>query len=284
MTLLGNSSRKTPTVRISGGSRRVMLKTCCAAIWRGDGAKMKPTASAPMATANRASSSLVMPQILTNMVAQTYRAKPWSRRINWRSATAKPTDGTRWIVGRHQRLTYEDRVVAGTSQAVRVLSAPNAALGHTNDVCGNRCGHPHRPLVIDLERDEIALIDADDRGVDLQCDLELGLIVDLDQDVEADTVGQFGKRLQLVLVERCGDQQDAVGAHDPSVEHVAFADREVLAEHRQGARRPSGLQIGDRAAEVWLVGQYGEATCPALLVRLGDRSGIETDKQVTLGW
>src|SRR3954468_11151592 len=66
MTLLGRSSRKTPTVRISGGRRRVMLNTCCAAIWRGDGAKMKPTASAPMATASSASASLVVPQILTN--------------------------------------------------------------------------------------------------------------------------------------------------------------------------------------------------------------------------
>ena len=67
----GSSSRNTPTVRISGGRRRVMSYTCCGAICRGEGAKMKPTASAPIATANSASSSLVMPQILTNMSSRT---------------------------------------------------------------------------------------------------------------------------------------------------------------------------------------------------------------------
>src|SRR5437763_8791926 len=65
-TRSGSSLRKTPTVRISGGSRRTMSRTIVGLIWRGDGAKMKPTASAPMATASRASSSLVVPQILTN--------------------------------------------------------------------------------------------------------------------------------------------------------------------------------------------------------------------------
>ena len=44
-----------------------MSYACWAAIWRGDGANTNPTASAPIATASRASSSLVIPQILTNM-------------------------------------------------------------------------------------------------------------------------------------------------------------------------------------------------------------------------
>ena len=44
-----------------------MSNTTAACTWRGDGAKMNPTASAPIATARSASSSLVMPQILTNM-------------------------------------------------------------------------------------------------------------------------------------------------------------------------------------------------------------------------
>src|SRR2546423_1521812 len=43
-----------------------MSRTIVGLICRGEGAKMKPTASAPMATASRASSSLVVPQILTN--------------------------------------------------------------------------------------------------------------------------------------------------------------------------------------------------------------------------
>ena len=75
-TRLGWSSRNTPTVRISGGSRRVMSKACCTAIWRGDGANTNPTASAPIATAKRASSSLVIPQIFTNMAPVTVPPRP----------------------------------------------------------------------------------------------------------------------------------------------------------------------------------------------------------------
>ena len=43
-----------------------MSRAMPGAIWRFDGAKMNPTASAPMATASKASSSRVMPQIFTN--------------------------------------------------------------------------------------------------------------------------------------------------------------------------------------------------------------------------
>src|SRR4051812_44615391 len=66
-TRCGVSSRKTPTVRVSCGSRRMMSRAWAGCTCRDDGANTNPTASAPMATANRASSSFVMPQIFTNM-------------------------------------------------------------------------------------------------------------------------------------------------------------------------------------------------------------------------
>ena len=73
-TRWGASSRNTPTVMTSGGNRRAMSRAWVTAIWRDDpAAKLKPTASAPMATAKRASSSLVTPQILTN-TSQRYRS------------------------------------------------------------------------------------------------------------------------------------------------------------------------------------------------------------------
>ena len=61
------SFRNTPTVRISDGSRFTMSPTRAGDTCRGEGAKMNPMASAPMATASSASSSLVVPQIFTNM-------------------------------------------------------------------------------------------------------------------------------------------------------------------------------------------------------------------------
>ena len=47
-----------------------MSRTVVGVTWRGlPGANMKPSASAPSATARSASSSLVMPQIFTNIGA-----------------------------------------------------------------------------------------------------------------------------------------------------------------------------------------------------------------------
>ena len=53
-TRLGSSSRKTPTVQISRGRRRVMAATAVGLIWRGEGANTNPRASAPIATAIKA--------------------------------------------------------------------------------------------------------------------------------------------------------------------------------------------------------------------------------------
>ena len=75
-TRSGASLRNTPMVRISRGRRLTMSATLAGDTIRGDGAKTKPNASAPMATARRASSSLVVPQIFTNTEVRRYRAAP----------------------------------------------------------------------------------------------------------------------------------------------------------------------------------------------------------------
>src|SRR6187549_663226 len=104
ITRLGCSSRNTPTVRISGGNRRVMSYTCCAAIWRVDGANTKPTASAPIATANRASSSVVIPQIFTNMRTRGY--------LPDLADAAEFVNGDRGVGRRDQRFADEHGVIA----------------------------------------------------------------------------------------------------------------------------------------------------------------------------
>jgi hypothetical protein len=48
----------------------------------------------------------------------------------------------------------------------------------------------------------------------------LGLVVDLNEHLEADCVAGSRERPQLVPIERRGDQQHTVGAHQPGVEHV----------------------------------------------------------------
>src|SRR5262244_1527765 len=59
-------SQNTPTGVTNGGSQRTIDATCSGVTKRGVfSTKMKPSASAPASTAVRASSRVVMPQILT---------------------------------------------------------------------------------------------------------------------------------------------------------------------------------------------------------------------------
>ena len=79
-------------------------------------------------------------------------------------------------------------------QRRRVVAVTNARFGDLDDAVGDRAADSERTFVIDLERDEIALVDTDQRGVGLERILQLVLIVDLDQYVEA----EFGcERVQI---------------------------------------------------------------------------------------
>ena len=119
---LGYSTAAALEVRTSGGRRRVMSYTCCGAIWRGDGANTNPTASAPIATANSASSSLVMPQIFTNMRAAQY----WQEAPEHVDVTvcarhtplrdAEGLQGGAGVAAGDEGLADEDRVVARSAE------------------------------------------------------------------------------------------------------------------------------------------------------------------------
>jgi len=74
-------------VQISRGRRRVMAATAVGLIWRAKGRNTNPRASAPIATAINASSSLVMPQIFTHTVRPA-QADPRRRPSGQASARA----------------------------------------------------------------------------------------------------------------------------------------------------------------------------------------------------
>ena len=130
-----------------------------------------------------------------------------------------------------KRLTDEDGVVARVGQPPGVPGVADAGLGDLHHVCRD-CGcHPRRPIVVDLERDEIALVHAHQRGARLDRHVELRFVVHLHKRVEADLDSEAVPLDQLVLVQRRGDQQHAVGADQSGVDDVVGADREVLAQH-----------------------------------------------------
>ena len=102
-----------------------------------------------------------------------------------------------------------------------------------------------RPGPVDLERAQVALVDADQRGAGGQGPVELGLVVHLDQRVEARGRRPAARNVvSSVSVEGGHDQQHGVGAHEPGVAHVGLADGEVLAQHRQVDGAGLGQVVG----------------------------------------
>ena len=87
--------------------------------------------------------------------------------------------------------------------------------------------------MVDLEGHEVALVDADQGGADVERAAEFAFVVDLHQRVETDGERAGMEASEFVVRQRRGDQQHAVGSHQSRVDHVEFADREVLADHRQ---------------------------------------------------
>src|SRR5690606_26608770 len=79
----GSGSTNSPTVATNGGISAASARACSALTSRGVGANTKPMASAPAATAARASSRRVMPQIVmrVGMGRETYRGPDGARSL-----------------------------------------------------------------------------------------------------------------------------------------------------------------------------------------------------------
>jgi len=100
--------------------------------------------------------------------------------------------------------------------------------------------------------------------------------------VDAQLEGQGHELLEPGLLQGGHDEEHGVGAHEAGVGDVARPHREVLAQHRQGDRRPRFGQVGGRPAEVRFVGQDAQAGGATTLVGQGQRAGEQAREQVTL--
>ena len=149
-------------------------------------------------------------------------------------------------VGRpHQRLPHQHGLVAGVGQPAGVARRRGSPTRpRPPPRRGSASTRPQGPLVVHLEGVQVALVHPDELGPGVQGPLELGLVVHLDQGVEADSCrARLQQPDQLVVGQRGHDEQDGVGPHQPGVAHVGVGHGEVLAQHREPTRGPGGGQV-----------------------------------------
>ncbi len=86
--------------------------------------------------------------------------------------------------------------------------------------------HTRRPLAVDFEGEQVALVDPDQPGPDAQGPLELGLVVDLHESVQAQLRGEPEQaRASSSRLQGGDDEQHGVGAHEAGVADVGGRTR-----------------------------------------------------------
>ena len=105
---------------------------------------------------------------------------------------------------------------------------------------------------------EVAVVDADEPGVEPKCAVELRRIMHFGEHVHAEIMRGSCKLTRRGVVNRRHDDQDAVGAQRPRLEHLIGIDHEVLAQRRQARRLTRRRQKFRPSLKRWRVGQHRE--------------------------
>ncbi|MCY1239320.1 hypothetical protein D9M72_521090 [compost metagenome] len=105
-----------------------------------------------------------------------------------------------------------------------------------------------------------------------------------DQYIHAKLEGRIFKAAGVVVAERSHDQQDAVRAPGPSLEHLVAVEHEVLAQCRQAAGRACGFQEGRCTLKARRIREYRETGGTTRFVGPGKRRRVEVRANEPLGW
>ena len=106
-------------------------------------------------------------------------------------------------------------------------------------------------LDVDREVRQVAVVDAEDVGLDVERHLQLALAVDLHERVEVERPRLAQQLEEVVGIERGDDQQDRVGPRGRRLVELVGVDDEVLAQHRQVASRPARARRSSSEPPKW---------------------------------
>src|SRR5882672_2928504 len=149
------------------------------------------------------------------------------------------------------------------------------ALGNYDSRLWDKRSEAKSGLESGIEGTEIAIVDADQRSIELKSQLELGTVMHLSQDRHAE---QSGSRLQCPhawQVERRDDQQDAIGAQRARLIDLVGIDDEILAKHGKLAGTARSGEVFGATLEETFIGEHGKTSRSVLRVGARNRGGIE---------
>ena len=198
----------------------------------------------------------------------------------WHGTRGHVGTGRRGRLGRaHQRLPDEGGVKPDRPPADQRSRLAHARLADHQPVLRHKRSQSQAVLGVDREGAEVAVVQADEASVGGEGGLELALVVDLDQRLEAELAGKTGEPGQLAGREDAGQQQDDVGSRGAQDGELALVDDELFGEDRERDCRPNGAHVRHGAAEPVGFAQDRDGARSAGLVgeSEGDRIGVGGD-------
>ena len=135
-------------------------------------------------------------------------------------------------------------------------------------------GQAAEQVAVELERRQVACVDADEPRADIGGAVDLIGGVRLDQRRHAELERERVQAAEHILLERRDDQQHEVGAGGACLEHLVLGRDEVLAQHRQLDRGSNGFEVGEAPLEAATLGEHRDRRRAALLVEPGLVCGI----------
>ncbi len=159
----------------------------------------------------------------------------------------------------------------------------DAAGGDGGGALGQEIGEAAGLGGVGVETGEIAVVDADDGGGEIEDAPGVGFVVDFDEAFEADALGEGGEGGEGFVVEDADDEEHGVGAHGGGFVDLIGIEDEVLAEDREVGNAAGAFQVLGGALEEGGFGEDGEGGGAARFVGGGKIGGIEIGADVAEG-
>ena len=190
----------------------------------------------------------------------------------------------RGILGPHERLAHEHRVEAGRGHPHRVVRGADRTLGDRDRRPAEMRGERRGDVEVLGERAEVAGVRRRRSGASSASARSSSAASWASTSTPRPRpVARSAQLAHVAVVGQGGeDQQDRVGADRAGLVDLHLVDREVLAQHRNRARVPSRLEIGDRTSEVRRVGEDAQRRRAARGVGRSERGGIQVRGEVAL--
>src|SRR5215475_4849308 len=175
----------------------------------------------------------------------------------------------------HQALADQEGAHADARKRIEIGRGEDPAFRHRDALCRNSRRQPLGGRKRGLEGAQITIVDAEEPRAQLECALELGLVVHLQQHIHA--VGEGGglKFLRQRVGDARHDDQDAIGAPGARFRHLIGVVHEILAQRRQFGGGACGGEIVGLSLERGRVGEYRETGRAACRIGARQRGRIE---------